>query len=262
MGRCHAPLGKIGLPRTCSLAIFDRMSDRRYDDREVAEIFRSAAERLQTPRKPASGENGLTLADLQSIGGEVGISSDAVAHAALTLDVRRESPQPRLLGLPIGVSRTVDLNRWLTDEEWERVVVQLREVFDAYGKTRSDGSSRQWSNGNLRVLLEPTETGHRLRFRTLNAGARNSITAGLTVLGVTTALVTGTAISGNLMHAGFGVVVMGILGLGMFANGALRLPQWARLRGRQMESVAVQFASLPRSPEPRLPVPPPEQPGI
>ncbi len=238
------------------------MGERLYNEGEVEKIFRAAAERQQLPSQVQAGEKGLTLAALRSIGEQAGISGDAVAHAALTLDVRRESSQRTFLGLPIGVSRTVELNRWLTDEEWERVVVQLREVFDAYGKTRSDGSSRQWSNGNLRVLLEPTETGHRLRFRTLNAGARNSITTGLAVLGVTTAVATATAISGNLLHAGSGVVLMGIVGLGMIANGALRLPQWARLRGRQMESVAVQLAFLPSSPEPRLPVPPPEQPGI
>ncbi len=235
------------------------MSDRRYDEKEVAAILRSAAEGLQIPRQQGSGEQGLTLADLQSIGSEVGISSDAVAHAALALDVRRESSQRTLLGLPIGVSRTVELNRRLSDEEWERVVVRVREVFDAYGKTRSDGSSRQWSNGNLRVLLEPTETGHRLRFRTSNSGLRNSIAIGLSLVGVTAAQTLAAAMSGSLVRADFGVVGIGIVGLAMIANGALRLPLWARLRGRQMESIAVRFASLPGSPEPRLPVPPLEQ---
>jgi hypothetical protein len=49
-----------------------------------------------------------------------------------------------ILGLPIGVARTVNLNRRLTDQEWEHLVVQLREVFNAAGITRSDGSFRQW----------------------------------------------------------------------------------------------------------------------
>lgn len=232
------------------------MSDRRYDDKEVAAIFRSAAERLQLPPQQGSGEAGLTLADLQSIGGQVGISSDAVAHAALALDVRRESSPRTLLGLPIGVSRTVELHRRLTDEEWERVVVQLREVFDAYGKTRSDGSSRQWSNGNLRVLLEPTETGHRLRFRTLNAGARNSISVGLVLFGGSAVMALATAGVDTAAHAAAGFIPLSLVGLGLIANGALRLPKWARLRGRQMESVAIQFALPARSPEPRLHVPP------
>jgi hypothetical protein len=38
--------------------------------------------------------------------------------------------------------------------------------------------------------------------------------------------------------------VAGLLagGLVLFGNGALRLPGWARLRGRQMEDVAAQLA--------------------
>lgn len=119
------------------------MSDRRYNEKEVAEIFRSASEGLPAPQQPISREPGLTLTDLQSIGRDVGIAPDAVAQAAGALDVRRGSAQRKFLGLPIGVSRTVDLHRRLTDEEWERLVVQLREVFDAYGKIRVEGSSRR-----------------------------------------------------------------------------------------------------------------------
>ncbi|MDQ2889843.1 MAG: hypothetical protein M3R65_04710 [Gemmatimonadota bacterium] len=223
------------------------MSDRRYDEKEVAAIFRSAVEATALQRKQLSGEAGLTLTELQSIGGEVGIPSDAVAGAALTLDLQREATQQTLFGLPFGVARTVELNRWLTDEEWERVVAQLREVFDAYGKTRSEGSSRQWSNGNLRVSLEPTETGHRLRFRTLNASARNSLTVGLALVGVTTAMAAISAVSGDAARAASGFIPMGIAGLAMIANGALRLPKWARLRGSQMESIAVRVALPPGS---------------
>src|SRR6266545_585244 len=115
------------------------MPDRRYNDKGIAAIFRAAtelpsiAERAEVPR-----DEGLTLADLQAIGREVGIPADAVAQAAQALDVRPGAASRRFLGLPIGVSRTVNLNRRLTDEEWERLVVQLREVFNARGRTRFD----------------------------------------------------------------------------------------------------------------------------
>ena len=54
----------------------------------------------------------------------------------------------------------------------------------ARGVTRSDGSLLQWTNGNLHVLLEPTENGQRLRFGTFNAAARASMTSGLMALGM------------------------------------------------------------------------------
>src|SRR5438309_3501608 len=215
------------------------MAERRYNDKEIAAIFRAAAEEEpQSPQREVARDEGLTLAELQSIGTEVGISSEAVAQAARAVDVRLGAASRTFLGLRIGVARTVNLNRRLSDEEWERLVVQLREVFNARGRTRSDGSLRQWTNGNLQVLLEPTETGHRLRFRTTHGAARASIGAGLAVLGVTAIVALSGAIWGTLRDAASGIALMAAAGVGMIASGALRLPRWARLRERQMEALA------------------------
>jgi len=223
------------------------MADRRYNDKEIAAIFRAATEGPPGPQPDVPREEGLTLADLQAIGREVGIPSDAVARAAQALDVGRGARSRTLLGLPIGVARTVNLNRRLTDGEWERLVVQLREVFDARGTTRSDGSFRQWTNGNLQVLLEPTETGHRLRFRTVHGAARAYIGAGVAALGVTASVAIATGISGHLGDAVPGILFLLTVGIGMIASGALRLPRWARLRGRQMEALAAEVANPPSS---------------
>ncbi|HEY3219527.1 MAG TPA: hypothetical protein VGJ80_02245 [Gemmatimonadales bacterium] len=224
------------------------MAERRYNDKEIAAIFRAATEVPQSPQREVSREEGLTLADLQAIGREVGISSDAVAHAAQALDVRLDAASRTFLGLPIGVGRTVNLNRELSDAEWERLVVQLREVFNARGTTRSEGSLRQWTNGNLQVLLEPTETGHRLRFRTMHGAARASIGAGFAFLGVAATITIVSAIGGTLGDALPGIAFLSFTGVGMIAAGALRLPRWARLRGRQMEALAARVALPPDSP--------------
>ena len=222
------------------------MAERRYNDKEIAAIFRGAAEEgPQSPQREVARDEGLTLAELQAIGSEVGISSDAVAQAARTVDVRLGAASRTFLGLPIGVARTVNLNRRLTDEEWERLVVQLREVFNARGRTRADGSLRQWTNGNLQVLLEPTETGHRLRFRTLHGGARFSIGAGFAVLGVTGTVAISSALGGSLGDAIPGIALLAVAGIAMIASGALRLPRWARLRQRQMEDLATRVALPP-----------------
>src|SRR6185295_649166 len=71
------------------------------------------------------------------------------------------------------------LGRGLTDDEWEQLVVELRDVFKARGRMKSEGTLRQWTNGNLYVLLEPTPTGHRLRLGSLHGGAAASIRMGL-----------------------------------------------------------------------------------
>src|SRR5216110_4107581 len=222
------------------------MADRRYSDKEIAAIFRAAtelppiAERAEVPR-----DEGLTLADLQAIGREVGIPADAVAQAAQAIDVRPSAASRTFLGLPIGVARTVNLNRLLTDEEWERLVVQLREVFNARGRTRSEGSLRQWTNGNLQVLLEPTATGHRLRFGTVHGAARAAMGAGFAALGIGATVALVSALGGHLGDAIPGIAFLTLSGAGMIASGALRLPRWARLRQRQMEALAAQVEALP-----------------
>src|SRR5213592_1870714 len=222
------------------------MPERRYNDKEIAAIFRAATEAPAPQSQPdVPSDEGLTLTDLQAIGREVGIAPEAVAQAVRALDSRVGAAARTFLGLRIGVSRTVNLNRRLTDEEWERLVVQLREVFNARGRTRSDGSLRQWTNGNLQVLLEPTATGHRLRFGTVHGAARASMGAGLAVFGVTATVAVATAISGHLGDAIPEIVLLLAAGMAMIVNGALRLPGWARLRGRQMDALAAQIASVP-----------------
>jgi len=223
------------------------MPDRRYNEKEIAAIFRAATERREIPGREVAPEEGLTLADLQAIGSEVGISADAVAQAAEALDERAVAVPRTFLGLPLGVARTVNLNRQLTDQEWDRLVVQLREVFDARGSIRSEGSLRQWTNGNLQVLVEPTATGHRIRFRTLHGAARASIGAGFAALGVAATVAMVSVLGGHLSDAVPGIALMSMAGIGMIANGALRLPRWARLRRRQMEALAAQLALPPGS---------------
>ena len=224
------------------------MPERRYNDKEMAAIFRAAAEAPAGPVRDVPEDEGMTLADLQAIGREVGIAPDAIAQAARTVDVRRGTGARTVLGLPIGVSRTVQLNRRLTDDEWERFVVQLREVFNARGRTRSDGTLRQWTNGNLQVLLEPTDTGHRLRFGTVHGAASASIAGGMVVLGIGAVTAAVTAFSGSLGDAVYGLAFLAVMGTSMIVTGALRLPRWARLRSRQMEALAAEVATPPAIP--------------
>jgi hypothetical protein len=222
------------------------MTERRYTDDEVAEIFARASETEQTSRRQQlQTVEGLTLTELQRIGGEAGIAPELVAHAARALDEPRPPAPPVFLGLPLGAARTVKLERRLSDAEWEKLVVELRETFEARGVVRSEGSLRSWSNGNLQVLLEPDGEGQRIRFRTVKGNARPFMFAGLGLVGasaamVATALVTGSASMAQAV-ASFGT--MALAGVGLFAAGALPLPRWARLRQQQMDALAERLTS-------------------
>lgn len=226
------------------------MRERRFSEEEVAAIFQRAAEAQKTGRRQLTAGGGMTLADLQEIGRDVGIPPELVADAARSLDRGGRSGSRRMLGLPIGVGHTIDLDRRVSDEEWDRLVVDLRETFDARGNVRYDGPFRQWTNGNLQALLEPTATGHRLRLRTLHGNARASITGGLATLGVAAALLLVSALTGKLADVTSVTALLSTIGLGMVGVGALRLPGWARLRRRQMEGVAERLALATQSEPP------------
>lgn len=213
------------------------MTDRRYTDQEAAEIFeRAASAEAQRPRLAAG--QGMTLADLQQIAGEAGIDPVLVAQEARALDQPAITPARRFMGLPIGVGHTVDLGRSITDDEWHALVGELRETFQATGLVREDGPFRQWSNGNLKVMVEPSGNGHRVRFQTHHGGARQMMTAGVASVGMAGALFL-TSMVVPAVSQGFsaGVALFAALGVGFFGAGALRLPAWARRRREQMKAL-------------------------
>ncbi len=214
------------------------MTERRYTEDEVARIFERAADPEQASRRRLAAGEGLTLGELQEIGREVGIAPEAVEDAARSLEKRPERPTRRtLLGFPIGVGRTAQLDRHLSDREWERLVVDLRETFDARGSLRTHGSFREWTNGNLQALVEPTADGDRIRLRTFREQSRLLMFAGSGMFGLGGVALLTRALSGAMQHGGGGLTSLFLIGLGLFGLGAFRLPRWARLRGRQMDGI-------------------------
>ena len=148
------------------------MTERRYGDEEVREIFSLATTGGTRDRSLPAESGGMTLDELQRIGQEAGIDPARVAHAAETLDARgTPAPVQRTFGLPIGLSRVVDLPRAPTDREWEQLISQFRTTFGAQGHTTTSGGLREWSNGNLHISVEPTERGEQLRLSTRNEAA-------------------------------------------------------------------------------------------
>jgi hypothetical protein len=228
------------------------MTERRYTDEEVAAIFRIATEEPQSLPARAAPEGGLTLAELQEIGRDVGIAPDAVRQAATAMGLRGRAATSSFLGFPIGVERSVELGRRVTDEEWEHLVVELREVFGAKGTVRAAGSLREWTNGNLQALLEPSGTGHRLRLRTMKESARISMVTGLAMIAGAGVMAAASTLGGAVGNALPGIAVFTVAGLGLIGSAALRLPAWARLRGRQMEGLVAKLAP-PFGPPPTLP---------
>ncbi len=235
------------------------MTERRYREEEVRKVFgiattESVAETpAETPPKASpTTAVGLTLAEMQSIGLEVGLDPDAVARAASSLEVGDTRAWQKSMGMPIEVGVTTPLPRAITDHEWELLVAELRATFHAKGKIATYGGLREWSNGNLHACVEPTETGYRLRMTTLKSSAR-----GMNALGVT-GIVTSVVVYGSLLASGaapgalvdalMAPVIFGVAGLGVLANNWFTLPGWAQRRKEQMNHIATKLRAITAKP--------------
>jgi hypothetical protein len=218
-------------------------TQRRYTEEEVAFILdRATSVQSDRRRHEETGSVGLTLRDLREIGHEVGIPEDVIDRAAAELDLPRPRPTAgrRFLGSTVGVGRTAELPRRLTEQEWRYLVRDLRDTFDAHGRTREDGDFKQWSNGNLQVRVEPTPEGARLRLRTVKGSAYPSLGWGVAMLVGAPVLWLLTAVAGATADPSAAVVV-GTIGAGLFGTAKVSLPRWAETRERQMEDIVARL---------------------
>lgn len=250
-------------------------TERRYNEQEIAAIFEHAAADLEAARRHLPPGGGLTLAELEEIGQEAGIPPAFIARAAAvaTADQSATTPPPTtFLGLPVSVARSVDLPGPFSDEDWDRLVTDLHDTFHVYGEIRRNGALRQWQYGNLQAVVEPTETGHRLRLRTLSDRQRSLLTGGLVffLMGLVFILAVATK-GGFLVDFGESVFVslFALAGLGSLGLSAYQLPRWRKERARQMEritaravnrAVAQHAPALPAS-APSLPLDPASKPA-
>lgn len=224
------------------------MDERRYNEDEVAQIFERATEAQKASLPASRPADGLTLRELQEVGREVGLPADLVERAAKSLDTMGQVHRRKLLGfLPVGVGRTVELPRPLTDTEWHRLVADLRETFDARGKLSENGPFKQWTNGNLQALLEPTGGGQRLRLRTLKGSAMSLMGTGAMMIGITAAIWVARMVSAAPFD-GDGFAALFITGLALLVGGLLPLPSWARTRQRQMEEIVERLSLTTAAP--------------
>jgi len=226
------------------------MTERRYGDDEVREIFSLATTGDTRDRSLRAESGAMTLAELQRIGQEAGIEPARVAEAALRVGARgRPAPVRRSFGLPVGLTRVVGLPRAPTDREWEQLIAEFRTTFQTLGRASTSGGLREWTHGNLHICVEPTEQGQQLRLSTLKDD-------GIVLNGVSV-LLGGMSVLTSAVNAGGGnpekaLVLLGIFGgmsLAAFVANAIRLPRWARERERQMEALAERAVKLLSNPE-------------
>jgi hypothetical protein len=245
----------------------DSNAPRRYDEQEVSMILEQASrldtDDAQDDAKGLSGpsaqtsDRGLTLAELQAIGEEAGIAAVAVARAANALARGDHLPPERqsMMGLPVGVARTVVFDRRVTDAEWERMVVLFRRTFGTSGVVRGEGSLREWGNGRLRASLEPTaQGGHQLRLHTTKSDASvlNVLGTVFSALGLSLTALVAIKTGFDPSAAWFGPLAIAAGGLAAFARNAIVLPRWYTQRATQMATISRAVSEIVETSDPSV----------
>lgn len=154
------------------------MSKRRYNEQQIGAILQRSGE-IQSGLSPDPDSQGLTLEELQRVASEVGIEPHVVEQAALEVDsgAKGETTNARVL------DHTTDGP--ITDEQWEDMVISLRQYSGKPGTSTLQGSTREWTSdtdiGSL-SLTAATRNG-RTRFRMM--GDNSSVSAVGWTLGLT-----------------------------------------------------------------------------
>jgi hypothetical protein len=227
------------------------MAERRYQDNEISAIFTLAAGQSNSQKPFPSSPEGLTLAQLQSIGREVGIDALDVARAAASFSEPDGAAARESFGLPIEVLVSQSLPRLPTDHEWEELVGELRTTFRTTGRLAVHGNLRTWSNGNLHVCIEPAGTGYRLRMGTYKSDARLINGVGVALFGGGGLVLAAVAATNphflDALQLSFPLFVAGG---GIFLFNGTRLRKWVELRRYQLEQVASKmFRIMRRAPD-------------
>lgn len=214
------------------------MTERRYSDEDVQRILAGAVE-SDAALSTGSTDRGLTLAEIQSIAAEAGVSPASVSAAAAVLDHPSLVPaNTRVLGLPVSVGQTAALPRALDETEWRRLVAFLRDTFEAQGREEQVAGRREWRNGNLRITIESMGDSAILHMRTRKTNVRSLIRTGASLLIVSGVVEAAAMAAHNGAHAVSGALTLALVGATMAGIGALQLPSWSAARRKQFEAVA------------------------
>jgi hypothetical protein len=135
------------------------INERRFTDREVREILKRAAERR--PTQGLTVGRGLSLAELQSIGKEVGIDPSQLEEVARSVVLQSElSPHP-FLGVPTVVRSMRTVEGQLDPTQTAAVLSTIRNIMGRHGEVSEVGGSLEWrtKGGSVETLVSVSSRG-------------------------------------------------------------------------------------------------------
>lgn len=128
----------------------DEPTRRRYSDEELALILRKATEIQESPggRSGKGAGHGLTLEEIQSIGGEAGIDAEAISRAAAQLEAldweERRGLVSVILGGPGRYHLDLEVAGRLPPEEMGRILDLIRRSAEHQGEASEVLGAVEW----------------------------------------------------------------------------------------------------------------------
>lgn len=216
-------------------------TERRYNEKEIAAIFKQAAEDFEIAQQNVASPEGLTLSEIEGIAKEVGISPDFISRAAAKVDARQNpSREKKLVGLPIEVKRVTTLPGEFGDSDWDRLVVDLHDTFGVIGSTKDDGRVRTWTSETMHVRVEPAGSDYRLRIEKTNSIAAISMVMGGIFVFMSLMFMAILMTKGRFMTQmddtliGF---ILAAIGIGAGGFSARRLPGWHKTESKRIDDI-------------------------
>ena len=184
------------------------LGGRRFNDREIAQIMKRAAELQQL--EPGDNSRGMSLRELEQIALEAGIDPALVHRAAADLDAHDDPlPESALTGAPTRLQFERIIDGEVPDSEYGMLVEEIRRTFGMSGVITTLGRTLSWTSA-----VRPAER----RNVSVSIIPRNGVTTiriDEPLGGVT------TAVFGGLVGAGGGGGALLTLGLVMGATGLI-----------------------------------------
>lgn len=152
--------------------------NRTYTEQEIKELLERTAElQSQSKQKASTASPGLTLTELESIAEESGLDPALLQRAALEMNA-----DPARTGFEVQTSTHVNAQRLvsgeLSDEEWDEIVFELRDIYDSsmemtdmgsYGQGTATRAGRnfEWRHTSLsgihtRISIRPFKGGTKI----------------------------------------------------------------------------------------------------
>ena len=118
--------------------------DRRYNDREFDLILRRAFELEERAPQTLPTAKGLSLVDIRSIAGEVGLDPGTIDRAAALLPDERSSALSKLLGGPEAISFEMQIDGELNQDDYGVVLQTIRRALKQRGESGTTGNVLDW----------------------------------------------------------------------------------------------------------------------